>query len=75
MQDTLSETRNIALPRGGVLEVKMSEALYGRIRNHFGLSFEQKVNDDHIRMFIWGAVNNAVEKAERGVKDAAGIAV
>lgn len=75
MQVTLNEKRNIALPRGGVLEVQMSDALSDKIKKHFGLTQEQTINDDHIRMFIWGAVNNAVEKVEHGVENVAGITV
>lgn len=73
MQTKIFEKRNITLPRGGgVLEVQMSEALEAIIRGHFDLQKDQSVNDDHVRMFIWAAVNNAVEKVEHEVENVAG---
>jgi hypothetical protein len=58
------ETRVISLPRGGELEVGMTQGLIDRIRYQFGLSPDQKIEDDHVRMFVWGSVNSAVDKAE-----------
>jgi hypothetical protein len=57
------ETRNIALPKGGTLEVQVTNEFLVKIRQHFMLDQTQPVTDEHIRMFVWGAMNNAVEKA------------
>lgn len=67
MQDTqFIETRQVTLPRGGILEIQMTQSMINRIKQSFGLSHEQSIDDDHIRMFLWGAVNDAVNKAECG---------
>jgi hypothetical protein len=59
-------TKSIALPRGGSLDVDLTPKFLDVVRNHFNLSHVLDVNDDHIRMYIWGAFKNAVDKAERG---------
>ena len=61
------ETRQISLPRGGVLEVQMTQVMINKIRQHFSLGPAQYLEDDHVRMFFWGTVNDAVSKAEQGV--------
>jgi hypothetical protein len=58
----LNETRSIDLPAGGVLTVQLSPEFLSIVKKHFNVS---EVTDDHIRMFIWGAVDGAVTKAER----------
>lgn len=58
----LNETRSISLPSGGVLEVRMSPQFLSIVRKHFGI---EEVTDDHIRMFLWGAVDGAITKEER----------
>jgi hypothetical protein len=58
------ETRSIKLPVGGTLEVEMSEAFIDRIKKQFGLMDDERVTDDMVRMFVWGAVNTAVNKVE-----------
>lgn len=60
----MQEIRFIKLPKGETLEVSMSQEFIDRLRLHYGLSPDQKVEDDHVRMYVWGAVNTAVEKAE-----------
>jgi hypothetical protein len=57
--------KNIALPKGGTLEVNITPQFLEVVRKHFELSATSFVNDDHIRMYIWGAFKNAVEKAEK----------
>ena len=57
--------KNIALPKGGTLEVDITPQFLEVVRKHFELSATSSVNDDHIRMYIWGAFKNAFEKAER----------
>ncbi len=57
--------RNIALPKGGTLEVDLTTEFLEVVRNHFNLSSPQDVADDHVRMYIWGSFKNALDKAER----------
>ena len=59
------ETRHITLPKGGVLEIQMTQELLDRIKYQFGVDSTRSITDDHVRMFIWGTVNNAVDKAEQ----------
>lgn len=63
------ETRNIQLPQGGVLEVQMTQEFIDRLRRHFGIFGDQPLDDDHVRMYLYGALDNAVSKAEREVND------
>ncbi len=58
------ETRNITLPQGGTLEVTMTQEFIDKLRQHFGLFGDQPIEDDQIRMFVWGAFNGAIDKAE-----------
>lgn len=61
------ETRSI--PVGdGTLEVQMTQAFIDKIRQHFGLLDVEKIDDDHVRMYLWGAVSSAVNKAEGSMK-------
>lgn len=55
--------RVIDLPKGGTLTVQLTQELMDQIRSTFNLGNEP-LSDDSIRMFLWGAVNNAIEKAE-----------
>lgn len=62
--NSMFETRKITLPQG-VLEVQMSEAFKERVRKQFCLSSSDEIDDDHVRMFFFGAVKTAVDKAEQ----------
>lgn len=64
-QETMIK-KNIALPKGGTLEVDVTQKFLDVVRSHFEVPSEQQVSDDHIRMYVWGAFKNAVDKAERG---------
>jgi hypothetical protein len=57
--------KNIALPKGEVLQVDMSDRFFDVVKEHFALSSIDEVNDDHIRMYVWGALKNAIDKAEK----------
>jgi hypothetical protein len=57
--------KNIQLPKGGVLEVDVTPKFLDAIRSHFNIPTSQPVADDYIRMYIWGAFKNAVDKADR----------
>jgi hypothetical protein len=65
-----AEVRRIVLPQGGVLEVQMTEKFIAVLRQHYGLFGDQPLDDDHVRMYVWGSLNGAVNKAEREIKDA-----
>ena len=64
MIDMDATKKNITLPKGGILEVDVTPQFVEIVRNHFGLQSSSQVEDDHIRMYIWGAFKNAIEKAE-----------
>jgi len=57
--------KNIALPRGGTLEVDVTPQFLEIVQKHFQLSNLSLVDDEHIRMYIWGAFKNAIDKAEK----------
>ena len=61
------EIRNIKLPNGGILEVEASERFYDAIRFEYKLDKSEEVTDDHIRLFVYGTMNNAVTKAEKEI--------
>lgn len=63
--DNSVDTRRIALPKGGTLEVEMTTAFVDALRKHYGLDDAEKLDDDHVRMYVWGAVNTATDKAEK----------
>lgn len=59
----MQETRMIKLPNGNVLEVTLSPEFLSRVARQFEI-LTDSVNDDHIRMFIFGALKNAIDKAQ-----------
>jgi hypothetical protein len=64
MQDTqFIDVRNVELPRGGTMEVQLTQDMIGRISCQFNVP-ESSITDEHVRMFLWGAIKNAIEKAE-----------
>ena len=70
METTIfNEVRNIKTPKGDVLEVQMTAAFTNALRKHFNLSSDDRVEDDHVRMFVWGALNTALEKEERKINE------
>jgi uncharacterized protein (DUF2267 family) len=46
------------------LDVEMTDEFLVRVRKQFNLDANAEVSDDHVRMFVWGAVDNAVKKVE-----------
>lgn len=56
--------REIKLANGEILTVEVRPGFYDKIRTQFMLSKEQDVSDEHIKMFIFGAVKSAIDKAE-----------
>lgn len=61
----MNETRNIGLPQGGMLEVEITPLFMNKVRAHFCLDENQHVDDDYVRMFIYGALKNALDKTEK----------
>ena len=57
--------RNIKLPKGGELEVSLTDEFLQALRNHFSLSDDEDIHDDHIRMFIFSSTKLALDKAEK----------
>ena len=66
MEMTNMTKKNIQLPKGGTLEVDVTPKFLNIVRSHFNIPESQSVSDDYIRMYIWGAFKNAVDKAEKG---------
>ncbi len=54
----------INLPKGGTLFVRTNDGFMEKVKNHFDLDNIAEVDHDHIRMFIYGALKTATEKAE-----------
>lgn len=59
------EKRNIELPNGSTLEVEATERFYEAIRFEYSLDKNAAISDDHIRMFVYGTMSNAVDAAEK----------
>tara|TARA_Y100000593_G_scaffold94560_1_gene194287 strand:+ start:3262 stop:3450 length:189 start_codon:yes stop_codon:yes gene_type:complete len=59
------ETINLNLPNGTNLEVQVTPEFISKIQDHFNIDSPENVSEDHIRMFIYGSVKSAVEKAEQ----------
>ncbi len=59
------EKLNIMLPQGGNLEVQVTKEFIDTVQAHFSLDSPDNVSEDHIRMFIYGSIRSAVEKAEQ----------
>lgn len=57
------ETRHIALPKGGELVVDITREFLSRVRQHFNLNAGEYVTDEQIRMFMWGSIKSAIDKA------------
>ena len=62
---TLIETRYIKLPKGETLELGIYPGFLDKVRKHFGLADTEPVDDEYLRMFVYGATKGAVDKAER----------
>ena len=57
------EKRIIKLPRGGDLEVLLTPDFLEVVRGHFNLQKAVDVDDDHIRLFIYGSTSSALDKS------------
>tara|TARA_R110001592_G_scaffold225648_2_gene481636 strand:- start:354 stop:548 length:195 start_codon:yes stop_codon:yes gene_type:complete len=59
------KTKIIKLPKGGNLEVSMTKKFLNVVSNHFKLSCESDVTDEHIRMFVYGSFKNAIDTVDK----------
>jgi hypothetical protein len=57
---------NVDLPKGGTLELELTDKFLQVVRDQFMLQTISEVKEEHIRMYIWGAFKNALDKAELG---------
>lgn len=62
------ETRSIAT-RDGTLVIEMTQTFIDRVKRQFNLDRAAVLTDDHLKLYLWGAVNNAVNKAAVGLPD------
>ena len=60
----MQEVKFIKLPSGETLEVTIYPGFIEKVRSHFGLGFSLPVDDDHIRMYIYGAFKGAIDRQE-----------
>lgn len=60
----LENAHTIPLPKGGNLEIEYNQKFLDTVSKHFKL--DGPPTDDHIRMYVYGAVASAVSKAEHG---------
>jgi len=61
-----AQVRLIPLPKGEVLELTIHPGFLERVRKHFGMAPDQDVDDEHLRMFVYGAFKNAIDKVDNG---------
>lgn len=55
--------KNITLPNRQTLEVQLTPSFLDKVALQFQIE-KNEVSDDHIRMFIYGALKGAIDKAE-----------
>lgn len=60
----MQEVKLIKLSNGEILEVTIYPGFIEKVQTHFGLDFFSSVNDDHIRMYIYGAFKGAIDRQE-----------
>jgi hypothetical protein len=60
----MQEVKFIKLPSGETLEVTIYPGFIEKVRSHFGLGFSFPIDDDHIRMYIYGAFKGAIDRQE-----------
>jgi hypothetical protein len=51
----------IKLPNGNTLEVSIFPGFLEKVKEHFSLRNIEEVNDDHVRMYIYGAFKSAID--------------
>ena len=63
------EIRIVSLKNGQFMTIDMTPEFYPNLRKRFDLAPDEFVSDEHIRMFVFGAVKTAIDKAENEQKD------
>ena len=58
------EQRSIRLPNGKILEVEFKSGFLDKVRESFDLTVDEKVTDEHIRMFFYGSLKSVLNKQE-----------
>ena len=66
------EIRSLTLPKGGTLELEIMPGFYDRVRLHFSLASDVPVADEYLRMFVFGTVKTAIDKAEEEMNGKSG---
>ena len=59
------EKRLIQLPKGGELEVSITDAFLKQVRDYFDIDSQSIVSNDHVRVFVYESFKSAVEKVEK----------
>ena len=60
----MENVRNILLPNGSTLEVTIKPGFLEKVASQFNLEEIKDVSNEHIRMYIFGAFKNAIDKVE-----------
>jgi hypothetical protein len=58
------ENKQIKLPNGNTLELSITPAFLEKVAQQFSFNSAQDVTDDHIRLYLFGALKTALDKAE-----------
>jgi len=58
------EIKFIKLPNGNTLEVTIYPRFLEKVASYFDLKESSLVDDEHIKMYIWGAFKAAIDKSQ-----------
>lgn len=58
------ETRRVALPRGGFIDLDYTQEFEKLVRKQFDIAEGMPVDDEHVRMFIYASVKSGLDKLE-----------
>jgi len=58
----IQDVKFIKLPNGNTLEVSIFPGFLEKVKDHFNLTSASDVDDDHIRMYIYGAFKGALDR-------------
>ena len=58
------EKKDIEVPRGGILNLEYTEEFMSLVREWAHLEPEETITDYHVRMYIYGAMKNAIDKED-----------
>jgi hypothetical protein len=56
------KNKDIDLPKGGTLNLEYTEQFMAAVRVWAKLDPEEDITDYHVRMYIYGAMKNAMDK-------------